>query len=234
MNVNDLRQSSYVPYSGNRAACIAESNRGSFFPGVRIENAVFPLTISEVQAALFNCLSEGERPKVLYSRAPDDDHLNFWKEEYELTVLPFEELDQVAFKEPAITGQRISETDTLEALLDRAITLNSNFQVSALLKTDQGIFTGVNIECTEWSMGLCAERVALAKALSYGVQTFDALYVHTRYGEYSSPCGACRQVIIEHMPHQPVHLYHANHTHSVHYSSDLLPYSFRSSKLKQH
>lgn len=235
MNLRELRKYNYVPYSGNGAMCVAESDRGHFFPGVRIENPVFPLTISEIQAAVFSCLSENEQPARLYTEHPQEKNLCFWKNEYNLSLHPLQELpDDVMFESVILPDDTHTEAELLESLLDRAITLNSDFPVSALLKTERGMVTGVNIECSEWSLGLCAERVALAKAVSNGARPFNALYIHTRYGEFSSPCGACRQVIVEHMPSQPVHLFHANRTRSVHYSSDLLPYSFRSSTSKEH
>lgn len=232
MNISQLQKNTYTPYSGARAVCVVESERGQYFPGVRVENSVFPLTISEVQAAVFSCLSEAEQPARLYTDHPESQNMAFWEREYDLSIHPLQAVaDDVTFKPAILPDDSRTEAELLESLLDRSITLNSDFPVSALLKTDQGIVTGVNIECSEWSLGLCAERVALAKAVSNGITQFKSLYVHTRYGEFSSPCGACRQVIIEHMPRHPVHLFHANHTRSVHYSSDLLPYSFRSSGL---
>ena len=233
MNISSLRANSYVPYSGTQACCVVESEGGHFFPGVRIENTVFPLTISELQSAVFGCLSEGEQPRTLYTEHPDDERLRFWEQEYGLLIRPLGDLQEVVFRAVALPDNNLEIENLLGKLLDNAITLNSDFPVSAVLETGHGLITGVNIECSEWSLGLCAERVALAKAISYGIEKYSALHVHTRYGEFSSPCGACRQVIVEHMPRNPVYLYHANGTHSMHYSSDMLPFSFRSSALKQ-
>jgi homotetrameric cytidine deaminase len=117
--------------------------------------------------------------------------------------------------------------------LDYAKVEESNFPVAALLETEKGFFSGVNIECSSWSMGLCAERIAIAKALSFGCQQLKTLHIHTRDGEFSSPCGACRQVLIEHMPKRQIHLYHADHSKSIHFCNDLLPHSFQSSSLKK-
>lgn len=234
MNINNLKEHNYVPYSEKQALCVVESDQRHFFPGVRIENTVFPLTISEVQAAVFSCLSEGEYPLRLYAEHPEDNNLCFWEKEYNLSICSLKELpDEGTIRPVVLPDSDLMEAELLETLLERSITLNSDFPVSALLKTDRGIVTGVNIECSEWSLGLCAERVALSKAISCGIRQFRSLYVHTRYGEFSSPCGACLQVIIEHMPSHPVHLFHANHTRSMYFSSDLLPYSFRSFALKK-
>jgi homotetrameric cytidine deaminase len=234
MTVADLKHNSYVPYSGRVAHCVVQSTDGHCFAGVRIENVVFPLSINEVQSAVFACLSEGEAPHTLYVRQPQDSQLNFWQREFSLNLAPISELgDEVVLRPVILPNHNLTESTLLETILDRAITLNSDFPVSALIKTEQGVVTGVNIECSEWSMGLCAERVALAKAISYGARNFQSMHVHSRYGEFSSPCGACRQVMLEHLPRKPVHLYHADHSHSVHFVSDLLPFSFCSSTLRK-
>lgn len=233
MNLEQLKSNSFVPYSGQPAACVVKSVEGNYFPGVRIENISFPLTISATQNALFTCLSEGERPKAIYLENTGTNDLKFWKHEYNVWVHQLKELQGISFKPVHLTARQSTIKNTLHSLLDHAVTRHSNFPVSALLQTGQGFISGVNIECSEWSFGLCAERMAIAKALSYGFSNLEALYIHARDGEYSSPCGACRQVILEHLPRNPVYLYHANGTRSMHFSSDLLPHSFQSSTLKK-
>lgn len=231
MDIKQVKKSSYVPYSGNNSVAVVKSVAGNFYPGVRIENAAFPLTINAAQNALFSCLSEKERPKAIYVENTKANDLEFWRNEYNVWVYPLEDLENERFKTVLLDVEENDIKPTLVELLDQAVTENSDFPVSALLKTDKGYISGVNIECSEWSLGLCAERVALGKALSYGIRDFESIYIHTRAGEYSSPCGACRQVIYEHMPHNPVYLNHADGTQSMHFSSDLLPHSFRSTSL---
>lgn len=231
MDLDKFKNSCYVPYSQNVSICVVKSLKGNYFPGVRVENVSFPLTISAVQSALFACLSENEQPKAIYVQEDALNEVEFWKQEFNVWVHAFDELGNIPFKR-VITQIKESEIENkLEILLENAQTPNSNFPVSALIKTDLGYVTGVNIECDQWNLGLCAERVAIGKAFAYGATDFQALYLKTQKGEYSSPCGACRQVIVEHLPHSPVHLYHADGTHSMHFSSDLLPHSFRSSVL---
>ncbi|NGP76908.1 cytidine deaminase [Balneolaceae bacterium YR4-1] len=231
MNIEQLKDSNYVPYSGKSSVAVVKSVAGNYYPGVRVENVTFPLTINAAQNALFTCLSEKERPKAIYVEDTKANDLEFWRNEYNVWVYPHEELETGDLKEILLDLQESEIKSTLKKLLDHAVTENSDFPVSALLKTPRGYVSGVNIECSEWSLGLCAERVAIGKALSYGIKDFESIYIHTRSGEYSSPCGACRQVIYEHMPHNPVHLFHADGTRSKHFSSDLLPYSFRSTSL---
>lgn len=72
----------------------------------------------------------------------------------------------------------------------------SHYQVGAALLTTSGkIYDGVNIENAAYPSGICAERVAIFKAVSQGEQKFSALAVVTSNGGW--PCGACRQVMAE-------------------------------------
>ncbi len=72
----------------------------------------------------------------------------------------------------------------------------SNYRVGAALKTKSGrIYTGVNIENAAYPTGICAERVAVFKAVSEGELEFEAIAVVTDNG--GSPCGSCRQVLAE-------------------------------------
>jgi len=232
MKFSELQQHTYVPYSGSAEIAVVQSKSGAWFPGVRIENISFPLTISAIQNALFCCLSEGETPEIMYVDAqPEHNSIhNYWKEQYQLALNHIDKLTDANFAPIIKSVEDIPLT--LHKLLGSALAEYSDFPVSALLQTGSGFISGVNIETADWSRGLCAERIAIAKAISYGLTDFKALYICTRDGEYSSPCGACRQVIIEHLSHHPVHLYHADGTTARHFSSDLLPYNFQSSSLQ--
>ncbi len=72
----------------------------------------------------------------------------------------------------------------------------SNYAVGAALRTKSGrVYTGVNIENAAYPAGICAERVAVFKAVSDGEREFEALALVTDNG--GTPCGACRQVLAE-------------------------------------
>ncbi len=73
----------------------------------------------------------------------------------------------------------------------------SKFQVGAAVLTEKGIFTGCNIENASFSLTNCAERTAMFKAISAGVRKIDAIAVIADTKEPVSPCGACRQVMLE-------------------------------------
>jgi cytidine deaminase len=72
----------------------------------------------------------------------------------------------------------------------------SNYQVGAALLTDSGrTYDGVNVENAAYPDSICAERVAVFKAVSEGEQKFSAMAVVT--GNGGMPCGSCRQVLAE-------------------------------------
>lgn len=77
----------------------------------------------------------------------------------------------------------------------------SHFAVGAALLADSGkIFTGCNIENAAFSPTICAERTALAKAVSEGERSFKALAVVCDTPRPGSPCGVCRQFLVEFSP----------------------------------
>jgi cytidine deaminase len=79
---------------------------------------------------------------------------------------------------------------------ERAYAPYSEYKVGAALRTKSGrLFTGVNVENAAYPTSLCAERVAVFKAVSEGEREFEAIAVVTDNG--GSPCGSCRQVLAE-------------------------------------
>ncbi len=78
----------------------------------------------------------------------------------------------------------------------RAYVPYSNYRVGAALRTKSGrLFTGVNVENAAYPTTMCAERVAVFKAVSEGEKDFEVIAVVTDNG--GSPCGGCRQVLAE-------------------------------------
>lgn len=232
MSWTSLLEKSYVPYSCKPKACLIEGSSGKIYAGVRIENISYPLTIPAVQAACSICLSEKDTPAKIYVQNGELEQLDFWAGEFHLEVIETDEpsisnLEDLQMH-PSSSFSAIAE---LKSLLNQAVTTNSDFPVSALLFTEDGYFEGVNVEVSEWSKGICAERVAIAKAFAHGDTNFTRMEIHTRKGEFSSPCGTCRQVIVELLPYHDIKLHHSDGTLSEHISVDLLPFSFKSSAL---
>ncbi len=103
----------------------------------------------------------------------------------------------------------------------------SNFQVGAALEADDGqIFTGCNIENASYGLTMCAERVALFKAISEGAQRFRAIAVATGAATLTPPCGACRQILWEFGGDLLVELGNENGQTGTFRMSELLPHAF--------
>jgi cytidine deaminase len=262
MTWKDLEKRSYSPYSGLKSACIVKGSSGVCYPGVRVENISFPLSIGAVQAAIFSCLSEGDVPGELMlpnetgtsagegdaawqSGTPGnmkniarqnlfsctDKELRFWCEEFGLPcvsgVQPCSGPKDTIFQ----TGESSASVERLSELTARCIIPYSSFPVTALLVSDTGIFSGANIEVDDWQKGLCAERVALAKARASGAVSFSEIHVFAPKSDYVSPCGACRQVLVEHMGDGTMYLHHNETEISRLRVADLLPYQFKAGQL---
>lgn len=74
----------------------------------------------------------------------------------------------------------------------------SNFLVGAAVKTESGrVYTGCNVESASYGLTVCAERVAIWKALSEGERQFTELAVVADTETLTPPCGTCRQIIWE-------------------------------------
>jgi cytidine deaminase len=96
----------------------------------------------------------------------------------------------LAASEPLVERARAAR---LGALADY-----SRFKVGAALETADGqIVTGCNIENATYGLTICAERVAMFKALSEGYRDFRRLVVVADTPEPTPPCGACRQIVWE-------------------------------------
>jgi cytidine deaminase len=77
----------------------------------------------------------------------------------------------------------------------------SHFRVGAALETKDGkIFTGCNIENASFGITICAERVALFKAIAEGAKKFKRIAIVADTREPCPPCGICRQALFEFAP----------------------------------
>jgi len=74
----------------------------------------------------------------------------------------------------------------------------SNFHVGAALLTESGkIYQGANIENSSYSLTICAERTAVFQAILEGERKFKSIAIAGDTEDYLSPCGACRQVLLD-------------------------------------
>ena len=102
------------------------------------------------------------------------------------------------------------------------------FRVGAALLTKDGhIFQGCNIENASFGLTNCAERTAIFKAVSEGYREFECLAVYGDTKEPISPCGACRQVMVEFLKSDSKVILIAEDNSTVEMTvGELLPYSF--------
>ncbi|CAN5462315.1 hypothetical protein BH23BAC3_BH23BAC3_15610 [soil metagenome] len=230
MKLNQLKQHIYSPYSSHNGEwCVVTGDSGTAYPGVRVENISFPLTITSMHGAICSCLGNGDHPDSFYSETQDEELQTYWVEQYNLNRLPHPP-DAINLYNPFME-EAGKPSDLLRDFINDAVTTHSGFPVSALLYTEKGIVPGVNVEVDSWALGLCAERLALFRAITSGAASFIKLKVYAPKGDFSSPCGACRQVLMEWMPDKDVELHHGDNTLSTHKIMHLLPYAFSSGKL---
>jgi cytidine deaminase len=108
----------------------------------------------------------------------------------------------------------------------------SRFAVGAAAQTDSGqVFAGCNIENAAYPLTICAERVALFRAYAAGERGITALAVVTPTADVASPCGACRQVMIELAPHSTLLLANTHGLWRITTPHELLPHSFGPTQL---
>ncbi len=220
------QQHAYVPYSKTPVVAAAIMHDGSWIPGVRIENAAFPVLIPAFLNALTTAVTQGYRDHIrlfILTRP-------FWPEER--TALesffarnmeqphPHMLLLRSDAPLPTVKPQPVSPYLTVSTLQHpaegiqhaREMTRNawipeSHFPVGCVLETSDGkLIGGANVEHRDWTRGLCAERNALGTALTYGHRELRCIYLSCTRFPGCTPCGACRQVLVELVPDATLYL----------------------------
>lgn len=109
----------------------------------------------------------------------------------------------------------------------KAYTPYSKFKVgAAVLCADGKIYTGCNIENASFGLTVCAERVAIFKAISEGSTKFEAIAVIGDTEKPCSPCGACRQVMSEFCEDTPLIMANSKGDVKIKKVKELLPEAF--------
>ena len=110
---------------------------------------------------------------------------------------------------------------------DNAVADFSHFKVGAALETADGeIITGCNVENATYGLTVCAERVAIFKALSEGRRSFTRIAVVADTSSPTPPCGACRQIIWEFCGDVEVIIANLTEVKTTMRMKDLLPLPF--------
>ena len=119
------------------------------------------------------------------------------------------------------------------AAREHAVADFSRFKVGAALESDTGeIITGCNVENASYGLTICAERVAIFKALSEGKRAFTRIVVVADTADPTPPCGACRQIIWEFCGDIEVTLANMQKVTKTLQMKDLLPLPFDKRLLK--
>jgi cytidine deaminase len=131
----------------------------------------------------------------------------------------------------------LADSDHLVAVArearERAVAPFSNFKVGAALVAKGGrVYGGCNVENASYGLTVCAERVALLKALSEGERVFEMIVVVADTADPTPPCGACRQLLWEYCGDIPVVLANLQKVTGRHQMRDLLPLPFDARLLK--
>jgi cytidine deaminase len=117
--------------------------------------------------------------------------------------------------------------ETAKAARLRSMAPFSSFLVGAAVKTDEGkVFIGCNIESASYGLTVCAERVAIWKALSEGERNFTELAIVADTETLTPPCGTCRQIIWEFAKHATIVLGNLRGETQIVSIKELLPRAF--------
>ena len=124
------------------------------------------------------------------------------------------------------------QTDELASLsrsaMDQAHAPYSNFKVGAAVLGASGrMYSGCNVENASYGLSICAERVAIFKAVSEGEQEIQAIAIANSTGKPAFPCGACRQVMAEFAGDEMYIYLVSDEGVEKHTLAELLPNAFR-------
>src|SRR5262245_11161022 len=116
---------------------------------------------------------------------------------------------------------------------EKALAPYSGFRVGAAIETLDGrVYTGCNIENASYGLSICAERVALWKALSEGAKQFRQMAIVSDAETLTSPCGACRQLLWEYCGDIVIQLHSLKGQDEKHRLAQLFPHPFDSRSLR--
>ena len=235
----------YVPYSGHAAAAVLLLSDGSWVPGVRVESASFSLVLPALVNAFTTTMAIGRADVVAVAfsqpfRSEDTAYIQA------VPTGPFRQAADDVFVstglealpepggrlDPFLPGPPPEAPEAGMALArtvaQRAYIPESAFPVGCVLLTEGGqVVPGVNVEHTDWSRVLCAERNALGTVRSWGLGEVQTLYLTCLKDTGCSPCGACRQLLAELAPNATVWMDRQNDPPEATSPAQLLPGAFQ-------
>lgn len=247
--VLEFRDRSYAPYSGRKEAVLILLEDGALIPGVRVENASFQLTISALLNAFSTSFSLGRKDiAALVSSVPfTEAELAYtsaltgysWElVNHQLLLVAGAHLPEVgSILDLVQTGDNTSPQSGIELArkaAEKAFIPESNFPVGCAISTqDAKMILGANVEHADWSQILCAERNVLSSAITYRLGKVTEIYVSCVQLPGGTPCGACRQVIVELAPNATVWMDLGSDAPVKMKATELLPGHFSGDVLKR-
>lgn len=120
-----------------------------------------------------------------------------------------------------------------QEMLKKSYSPFSKFKVGACVLTESGkMFQGANIENASFGATICAERNAINNAILNGEHNFQAIAIVSQSGDYTYPCGICRQTMVEFSPEMLVIVAKNVDDYKTYRASELLPFYFNSKDIK--
>ncbi len=237
------RDRARVPWSRDPHVVLLLLQEGDWIPGVRIDSASFQLSISATVNAVSTAYALGRtdvvalwstraltRAEILFAdgafpgcRArPGPGHVLHFSDaplpEPRAEVLPTIACDV------RLPGRMIPMARTVA---ERAHVPSSRFPVGCLIPAGDGVAVpGVNVEHPEWTWILCAERNALGTIVTYGLPEPETLVLSCPKDDQGTPCGACRQLIVELAPGASVWMDRGNRPPDCMEAVSMLPHFF--------
>lgn len=237
------RERARVPFSRDEHVVLLLLSDGTWIPGVRVDSASFQLTIAATVNAVTTAYALGRTDvAALWSnRALSAAELLYVQGAFPGRPVqasaphavrfsdstlpePSREVPATIACRPELPGGMITCARTIAA---HAHVPSSDFPVGCIVPTgNQQAVPGVNVEHPEWSWILCAERNALGTMVSYGLTEPDALVLSCLKDDQGTPCGACRQLIMELAPGASVWMDRGNRPPECMEAVSMLPHFF--------
>ena len=232
----------FTPFSGEPRAAAALLSDGQWAFGVRVESASFPLLIPALTAVLSICSSAGRRDvaAVALSGTARPEEKAFLAGtfagspiEHSPSVFTFGQIPPEIATQLPLHAACVNTVSAEEGIAlarkaaSSAYTPLSGFPVGCVIKTASGfLYTGSNMEHADWARTICAERSAIAAAVSDGATELDAMYLTCLKDPTGTPCGACRQLIAERLPDAEIWMDRGIHAPELTTPGALLPGAF--------
>ena len=236
-----------VSYSGRPVGAALLLSDGRWVPGVRVESASYPLTIPALIGGWVAAVSAGRHDvRAVALSQPFLPGEAAWLADALGAVVSADAPDALAFGADPLPdiGARLELPDAApesdeagvqraRAVAERAHVPESGFHVGCVLVTESGrVVPGCNVEHTDWTRGLCAERTALAVAAAYNAGPLQRIYLSCPSDPRGTPCGACRQLLAEYAAGVPIVMDRGDAPPEITTAAALLPQFFTGEQLR--